>query len=157
SVAADAERPAAVRAEGAVRLPVLHGDVYQPAADRRPVAPGRGGAVARGGVGGDGGARRLPAGLGGAGLQPEPVRRRLPDGLNAVWTCYVFVGSYFKDRRLEFFLGDVYRDYEARVPGYPLVGPGPLGRVARVPSAGVPPVAEHADPLLVANSPVRHR
>jgi hypothetical protein len=44
-------------------------------------------------------------------------------------TAYVAVGSGLKDRRLAFYLGDVYRKYEARVPGYPLVGFGPLGRV----------------------------
>lgn len=48
--------------------------------------------------------------------------------LNAVWTIYVFVGSYLKDRRLEYYLGAAYRSYEAAVPGYPLL-PGPLGRL----------------------------
>ncbi len=45
-------------------------------------------------------------------------------------TAYVFLGSYLKDRRLLFYLGDLYRDYQARVPGYPVIGLGPLGRVA---------------------------
>jgi methanethiol S-methyltransferase len=44
-------------------------------------------------------------------------------------TVYVFLGSHLKDRRLLFFLGDTYRDYQARVPGYPVIGLGPLGRV----------------------------
>ena len=44
-------------------------------------------------------------------------------------TVYVAVGSWFKDRRLIFYLGDAYRGYQERVPGYPLVGFGPLGRV----------------------------
>lgn len=48
--------------------------------------------------------------------------------LNTIWTIYVFVGSYLKDRRLEHYLGGVYREYETRVPGYPLL-PGPLGRL----------------------------
>ena len=45
-------------------------------------------------------------------------------------TVYVAVGSWLKDRRLIFYLGDAYRSYQERVPGYPLVGFGPLGRVA---------------------------
>lgn len=49
--------------------------------------------------------------------------------LAAIFTVYIFVGSYLKDRRLLFYLGDVYRDYQARVPGYPLLV-GPLGRVS---------------------------
>jgi protein-S-isoprenylcysteine O-methyltransferase Ste14 len=61
--------------------------------------------------------------------------------LTAVFTVYIFLGSYLKDRRLLFYLGDVYRAYQARVPGYPLAL-GPLGRVPiRVPpeSRPVPP------------------
>jgi hypothetical protein len=44
-------------------------------------------------------------------------------------TTYIFLGSYLKDRRLIFYLGDAYRRYQARVPGYPLAW-GPLGRVS---------------------------
>lgn len=49
--------------------------------------------------------------------------------LIAVWSVYIFVGSTLKDRRLVHFLGDVYRDYQARVPGYPGMPFGPLARV----------------------------
>jgi len=56
--------------------------------------------------------------------------------LTLLLTVYIFLGSYFKDRRLQYFLGDTYRDYQARVPGYPFF-PGPLGRV-------VPPQKEPA-------------
>jgi protein-S-isoprenylcysteine O-methyltransferase Ste14 len=49
--------------------------------------------------------------------------------LIAVWSTYIFVGSALKDGRLVHFMGDTYRDYQARVPGYPGVGFGPLGRV----------------------------
>jgi protein-S-isoprenylcysteine O-methyltransferase Ste14 len=49
--------------------------------------------------------------------------------LVAVWTGYIFVGSALKDRRLLYYLGDDYRRYQARVPGYPLIPVGPLGRV----------------------------
>lgn len=48
--------------------------------------------------------------------------------LTSVWTVYLFVGSYLKDRRLAYFLGDSYRQYEARVPGFPLMPFGPLAR-----------------------------
>jgi protein-S-isoprenylcysteine O-methyltransferase Ste14 len=45
------------------------------------------------------------------------------------WTVYLFLGSYWKDRRLLSYLGDAYRHYQARVPGYPFIPFGPLGRV----------------------------
>jgi hypothetical protein len=48
--------------------------------------------------------------------------------LTAIWTAYVFVGSVLKDRRLEFYLQDEYRQYAARVPGYPGMFLGPLAR-----------------------------
>ncbi|NDC55021.1 MAG: hypothetical protein EBZ74_12335 [Planctomycetia bacterium] len=51
--------------------------------------------------------------------------------LIAVWSTYIFVGSALKDGRLVHFMGDTYRDYQARVPGYPGVAFGPLGRVPR--------------------------
>lgn len=49
--------------------------------------------------------------------------------LTGIWTAYVFIGSALKDQRLIFFLGDMYREYQARVPGYPLMPAGPLARV----------------------------
>lgn len=48
--------------------------------------------------------------------------------LTGIWTTYIFVGSWLKDRRLEFLIGDQYRDYMARVPGYPFILAGPLAR-----------------------------
>lgn len=48
--------------------------------------------------------------------------------LTVLWTVYIFVGSWLKDRRLEQFVGDEYRAYEERVPGYPFILFGPLGR-----------------------------
>ncbi len=48
--------------------------------------------------------------------------------LAAVWTLYIFAGSYAKDLRLEYFIGEAYRAYAARVPGYPMIGIGPWGR-----------------------------
>lgn len=49
--------------------------------------------------------------------------------LVGVWTAYVAVGSWLKDRRLEHYLGRRYRIYESLVPGYPFVPGGPLGRI----------------------------
>lgn len=46
--------------------------------------------------------------------------------LTSVWTVYLFVGSWLKDRRLEYFIGEPYREYERHVPGYPLMLVGPL-------------------------------
>jgi protein-S-isoprenylcysteine O-methyltransferase Ste14 len=51
--------------------------------------------------------------------------------LTAVWTVYIFVGSYLKDRRLQFYLGDTYREYANRVPGFPGMFFGPLGKWKR--------------------------
>jgi protein-S-isoprenylcysteine O-methyltransferase Ste14 len=57
--------------------------------------------------------------------------------LTTVWTVYVFVGSYLKDQRMAFYLGDTYREYASRVPGYPGFLIGPLGRW-RPPAVTVP-------------------
>jgi protein-S-isoprenylcysteine O-methyltransferase Ste14 len=59
--------------------------------------------------------------------------------LTAIWTAYIYVGSWLKDRRLAFYLGDRYLAYAARVPGYPLITLGPLGRYRRTsPGTGLP-------------------
>jgi protein-S-isoprenylcysteine O-methyltransferase Ste14 len=47
-----------------------------------------------------------------------------------VWTVYIFLGSHLKDRRLSYYIGDVYRRYQTRVPGYPFIPFGPLGRLS---------------------------
>lgn len=39
--------------------------------------------------------------------------------LTFVWTTYIFVGSYLKDERLVYYLGDAYREYRSRVRAYP--------------------------------------
>jgi protein-S-isoprenylcysteine O-methyltransferase Ste14 len=49
--------------------------------------------------------------------------------LGTVWTGYIFVGSHLKDRRLIHYVGDAYRRYQARVPGYFFIPAGPLARV----------------------------
>ena len=49
--------------------------------------------------------------------------------LIAIWSVYIYVGSILKDRRLSFYLGAMYREYAARVPGYPGLTRGPLGRL----------------------------
>jgi protein-S-isoprenylcysteine O-methyltransferase Ste14 len=48
--------------------------------------------------------------------------------LIAVWTTYVFVGSYLKDRRLAQVLGEPYVQYVSEVPAYPFLAwmPKPL-------------------------------
>ncbi len=53
--------------------------------------------------------------------------------LIAIWTTYIFVGSWLKDRRLEYYMGETYRAYEAEVPGYPGMILGPLARIRRRP------------------------
>jgi protein-S-isoprenylcysteine O-methyltransferase Ste14 len=50
--------------------------------------------------------------------------------LTGIWTAYIFYGSFLKDRRLERFVGEPYRQYQADVPGYPLMPAGPLARRA---------------------------
>jgi methanethiol S-methyltransferase len=75
-------------------------------------------------------------------LNPVMTVDRL--ALALIWTGYVFAGSYLKDQRLVHFLGDVYRQYQARVPGYPLMPWGPLGRRPFTNAAhdATPPAAE---------------
>jgi protein-S-isoprenylcysteine O-methyltransferase Ste14 len=51
--------------------------------------------------------------------------------LACVWTGYVYLGSTLKDSRLLLYLGEPYREYMARVPGYPFVPWGPLARQNR--------------------------
>ena len=51
--------------------------------------------------------------------------------LVGTWTVYIFVGSLLKDQRLYFYLGDRYREYQQQIPGYPLIGFGPLGKLAK--------------------------
>ncbi|MGQ0636508.1 MAG: methyltransferase family protein [Planctomycetaceae bacterium] len=48
--------------------------------------------------------------------------------LAVCWSGYIFIGSYLKDERLAYLLGDSYRAYQQRVPGYPLIPFGPLAR-----------------------------
>lgn len=48
--------------------------------------------------------------------------------LTVIWTVYLLVGSYLKDERLAFYLGESYREYQAKVPGYPGFGGTLLGR-----------------------------
>ncbi len=45
-----------------------------------------------------------------------------------VWSGYIFIGSYLKDERLAYFLGEPYREYQGQVPGFPLMPFGPLAR-----------------------------
>lgn len=51
--------------------------------------------------------------------------------LIVVWTVYVLAGSWLKDRRLAYYVGQPYLRYQAKVPGYPGMILGPLGRTRR--------------------------
>lgn len=55
--------------------------------------------------------------------------------LAVVWSAYIVAGSYLKDERLAYFLGDRYRKYQQQVSGYPGVPFGPLGRLPATSSA----------------------
>lgn len=48
--------------------------------------------------------------------------------LAMTWSGYILIGSYLKDERVAYFLGEAYRTYQEQVPGYPLIPFGPLGR-----------------------------
>jgi methanethiol S-methyltransferase len=49
--------------------------------------------------------------------------------LTVIWTIYIVFGSYMKDQRLKHYMGDTYLEYARRVPGYPWIGFGPMGRL----------------------------
>lgn len=69
--------------------------------------------------------------------------------LTAIWTVYIFIGSWLKDRRLQFYIGELYREYQERVAGYPFMIAGPLARITRPRNFPV----ENLDPI--ASSPRR--
>ncbi|MDB5341089.1 MAG: hypothetical protein JWN70_6708 [Planctomycetaceae bacterium] len=52
--------------------------------------------------------------------------------MTGIWSAYIFIGSWLKDRRLAYYLGDSYHDYAAQVPGYPGMLFGPLARWRRL-------------------------
>ncbi|HVW01983.1 MAG TPA: NnrU family protein [Planctomycetaceae bacterium] len=82
-------------------------------------------------------------------FHPEPTLDRLL--LIAVWTPYIFVGSYLKDQRLLFYLRETYRDYQARVPGYPGMFVGPLARIPhRKSEPAIPAIVPLAGPQRAA-------
>ena len=51
--------------------------------------------------------------------------------LTGIWTGYIYLGSYFKDKRLLRFIGEEYSEYATRVPGLPIIGFGPLLKMRR--------------------------
>lgn len=57
--------------------------------------------------------------------------------LAGIWSAYIFVGSYLKDERLAFYLGQTYRDYQTRVVGFPLMFFGPLAKRSALASVQV--------------------
>lgn len=44
------------------------------------------------------------------------------------WTLYVLVGSWLKDERLAYYIGEPYRIYQSQVAGYPGMPVGPLAK-----------------------------
>ncbi len=56
--------------------------------------------------------------------------------LTGLWTVYIFAGSWFKDQRLVYYMGNMYREYQTRVPGYPGLFFSPLGRLKLAPPSG---------------------
>jgi methanethiol S-methyltransferase len=58
-------------------------------------------------------------------LNPEMTSDRLT--LALTWTAHIFIGSYLKDHRLSHYVGEAYRSYQTRGPGYPFLPFGPLG------------------------------
>jgi hypothetical protein len=75
--------------------------------------------------------------------------------LTAVWTVYILLGSWLKELRLLHFLGDRYREYQSRVPGYPGMSFGPLAR--RRAAASVVPGAPATGALGIGPSAPRLR
>ena len=71
-------------------------------------------------------------------LTPQMTVDRLL--LAVIWSVYILVGSCLKDRRLSFYVGQVYLDYQARVPGFPAMPLGPLARIARSSNGPLPSV-----------------
>ncbi|MCA9025641.1 MAG: hypothetical protein KDA86_10555 [Planctomycetaceae bacterium] len=55
--------------------------------------------------------------------------------LTGWWTVYIFLGSYFKDERLAFYLSVSCRGYQRQIPGYPEMTFGPLDLYHRVVTA----------------------
>lgn len=55
--------------------------------------------------------------------------------LTAIWTAYIFYGSYLKDERLAHYMGERYRRYQAQVVGFPGMFWGPLAK--RSPHSGL--------------------
>ena len=66
--------------------------------------------------------------------------------LTGVWTCYIFIGSVLKDQRLAYYLGDGYREYACRVPGYPGMFLGPLARWPQPAPVANEPISRLATP-----------
>jgi protein-S-isoprenylcysteine O-methyltransferase Ste14 len=68
--------------------------------------------------------------------------------LTAVWTLYIYIGSWAKDRRLIHYIGDEYLAYARHVPGLPFIGFGSLNRFKTLASWTVVPfhLATHLPP-----------
>lgn len=76
-------------------------------------------------------------------FNPVMTRDRLL--LALVWTVYIFIGSYLKDERLAYFMGETYRRYQEQVTGYPFIPFGPLARRRRLEEAESIPLLKPAE------------
>lgn len=65
--------------------------------------------------------------------------------LTGIWTVYLLVGSWLKDERLAYYLGESYRRYQEQVAGYPLMPWGPLARRRPATTAATRPPAPIAN------------
>lgn len=45
--------------------------------------------------------------------------------LALLWPTHIIIDSYLKARRLEYYIGEPYRNYETRVPGCPFLRGSP--------------------------------
>jgi len=53
--------------------------------------------------------------------------------LTGFWTIYIVFGGFLKDMRMAYYFGDIYRDYQEQVSGFPLMPFGPLAKLGVAP------------------------
>ena len=75
--------------------------------------------------------------------------------LTGLWTVYIFGGSWLKDLHLIHYLGNTYREYQAKVPGYPGMFFGPLGRRKILGTSLHPTIVTATIPLRSISPPFR--
>jgi hypothetical protein len=99
---------------------------------------------------------RHPAYLGFLGLVwCTPVMSPDRAILIASWTLYVLIGSWLKDERLAWYIGEPYRVYMSQVVGYPGISAGPLAKRPLEPrEKASDAVAAPVSALLATSEPV---